>query len=92
MELYTVDVDINNLKDKRRHVKDRFDDAYLSKALKKQRKLRNRRTRNKLREDINDADKNVRIADYFQTDEDLLAMREPFHPVYIFYLIKIHYI
>lgn len=85
--MYTVDVHLDNIVDKKVG-KDRFDNAHLSLAIRKKRRVLDRLRRNKFREAIAAGTENP--CDLFDTDKELFAMREFFtrvHTIYSFYLL-----
>lgn len=73
--MYTVDVHLDNIVD-RKVSKDRFDNAHLSLAIKKKRRVIDRLRRNKFREAILAGTENP--CDLFEKDKELAAMREFF--------------
>jgi len=76
--MYTVDVHLDNIVDKKVG-KDRFDNAHLSLSIKKKHRVIERLKRNKLKDAINAGKETP--ANWFETDKELVAMREFFTKV-----------
>ncbi|EAS07728.2 adenylate/guanylate cyclase domain protein (macronuclear) [Tetrahymena thermophila SB210] len=77
LDMYTVDVHLDNIVYKKVG-KDRFDNAHLSLAIKKKKRVIDRMKRNKLKESIINGTENP--YEFFNTDKELVAMREFFTP------------
>ena len=81
MDLYTCDVDIQNLMQKVKVSQlDKYGSPKMTKAEKKKLKVYNRLRRNELKKNV--MENKTTVANLFQSDKELRAMRETFPKVF----------
>ena len=84
MDLYTCDVDIQNLVAKVKVASiDKYNSQKLSKTEKKKLKLYNRLKRKELKKKV--LENKTTVANLFTSDKELRSMRETFPPVFIYF-------
>jgi hypothetical protein len=90
MDLYTCDLDLVNLMQKVKVSQlDKYGAAKMTKAEKKKLKVYNRLRRNELRKNV--MENKTTVANLFQSDKELKAMRENFPRVNYFFKINFYH-